>query len=506
LAKLCEKYLDISLEKDVRSTFIGKADFEFSDEQIRYSFEDVYVLFDLREKLESILNERRQANTFFEIEMPLLPIVAKMEFDGILFDVKKWQELAVKAREDQERHTLELYSILANNFNNLTKAKTAYDAFVDLKIPTSTLRKAEKERLKNVTVRDDIKAEVLASINWGSPYQPKVILNKLGVPVKTTDKKELQHFAEGYPIVKSLLSARGDSKRVETYGDDFLKNVNAFTGCIHTSFHQDGAGTGRFSSSEPNLQNIIADEDYRACFIARPNKVLITADYSNIELRIIGEASKEPKYIQAFQAGEDLHALTASLLYNVPLEQVTKEQRRLAKSLNFAVIYGTTAKGLAFTFNITLAEAGAYLRKYFSVYNVLKTFIEKFADQCIKQGYAPTMSGRKRFLKFPYNPRTEDEHRTVLKARRQAVNNLPQGTSADMIKLALIYMGYENPFGDKFKLLLTVHDEIVAEVDCDIASEADVFMENCMKRAGEKYLKLIPIKIGRSINTYWVKD
>lgn len=507
LAKLCDKYLNIILDKDVRETFISKHDYEFTEEQIRYSFEDVYVLLDLRDKLAEILNERGQAKVFYEIEMPLLPVVAKMEYDGIMFDVDKWKDLTAKAKQEEEEHTRQLYSIVAENFDKLTKAKTAFDAFNDLKIPTSTLRKAEKERLKNMSVQDDIKAEVLASINWSSPFQPKVVLNRLGVPVKTTDKKELQHFASEYKVVELLLHARGDTKKVDTYGDDFLKNVNLFTGCLHTQLHQDGAATGRFSSSNPNLQNIIADKEYRSCFVARPNKLLITADYSNIELRIIGEAAKEPKYIEAFLEDGDLHATTASLLYNVPLSEVTKEQRRFAKSLNFAVIYGTTAKGMAYTFNITLTEAAEYLRKYFSIYNVLKAFIDGFAKRCLEYGYTTTMFGRRRFLRYPINPRTDEEYREVMKAKRKAVNTLPQGTSADMVKLALIYMYYENPFGhDKFKLLLTVHDEIVAEVDTEIAEAAWEFMNGCMKRAGEVFLKTIPVKVGKQISTYWAKD
>ena len=255
------------------------------------------------------------------------------------------------------------------------------------------------------------------------------------------------------------------------------------------------------------MQNIIAEEGYRASFKSRPGYLLGTTDYSNIELRIMGEASREPAFINAFNEGKDLHTETASLVFQVPYDEVTKKQRTVAKSLNFAVIYGTTAQGLARNFSIPLSEGQALLRNYFAQFPILEFFIEQFGNKCIEIGYSLSLLGRKRFLSYALKPHNQREYKELAQAKRIAVNHLAQGTSADMIKLALVQMWYNNPFGyENFRPILTVHDEIVVEFKEELKEEAEEFIGKCMQEAGEAFLKIVPVGYSTIIDNCWRKD
>ena len=359
----------------------------------------------------------------------------------------------------------------------------------------------------DIVTEDEIKATVIPMINFSSYVQAKYVLNCLGVPLETTNAKEMRLYAYDFPVIKHILDYREAVKRKTSFGEEFLAHVRKESNTIHTNYNQLGAATGRFSSDAPNLQNIVADPRYREPFIARNGYLLATSDYSNIELRIIGEASKEPRFIEAFNRGDDLHKTTASLIFDTPIDQVTKDQRKIAKSLNFAVVYGTSAKGLAYNFNMPLDKARELLKKYFDAYPVLAVFLKMFGQRCLDKGYTVTLGGRKRFLSFELNPAAQEQYKEQGKALRQAVNTLPQGTSADMIKQALIFMYYNNPFGlENFRPLLTVHDEIVVEFKQEILEQAKEFISDCMKRSGELFMKLIPTAFNISVGNFWIKD
>jgi len=234
--------------------------------------------------------------------------------------------------------------------------------------------------------------------------------------------------------------------------------------------------------------------------------LLADCDYSNIELRIIGDASREPKFIDAFKNGKDLHKVTATIIFQVPYDTVTKDQRAVGKHLNFAVLYGTSAQGMVYNFRMPLDEARTYLARYFDQYNVLKAFINRFGAVCLKKGYSITLGKRKRFLSYMLDPKSKDQYKELSRARRQAVNHLPQGTSADMIKKALIYMYYENPFGfENLRPLITVHDEIVVEFKEEIRDKAEEFIHYCLHKSGCDYLKIIPEGHEVTIDTHWRK-
>jgi DNA polymerase-1 len=507
LKDLAKKYLHISIDKDIRETFYNKLDYNFTPEQIEYAENDAKLLLQLKPTLQKLLHDKHQWKTW-ELEMQLEPVITMMEYTGIKLDVDKWKEAANQAKLEADNAKTDMMILLETGFDKYSgKYQNALDVFTNVHYPVKTaFRKAEKLRLSNITTKDEIKAEVIPMINFGSHVQAKYILHKFGVPTETTNSKELESYKEGHEIVRHLLNYRHAIKRVTSFGDEFLKHINTDTGAIHTNFNQLGTATGRFSSDDPNLQNIVADQLYRSPFVARDGYLLATCDYSNIELRIIGEASKEPKFIEAFQQGRDLHTYTASLIFQMPYENITKDHRKVGKHLNFAVVYGTSAKGMAYNFQIPENECREYLSRFFEQFDVLKFFIDKFGTACLEKGYSITLGGRRRFLSFMLDPKSREQFAEMARARRQGVNHLPQGTSADMIKRALINLYYENPFGfENFRPLLTVHDEIVIEFKQELKDEAVEFINKCFKNAGEYYLKIIPEAHEVIVDDHWRK-
>jgi len=507
LQTLCKKYLGIQLDKDIRETFYNKMDNEYTPEQIEYAENDAKYVLQLRPKMQELLQKRGQS-TAWALEMQLEPVVTLMEYTGIILDKGKWNSATNKARIDAATAKQNLNMLLEKNFDKFSgKYTSALDVFTNIHYPIKTaFKKADRERLKTIITKDEIKAEVIPLINFGSHVQAKYVLNKLGVPVVTTNAKEVVVYRDSHEVVGYLLDYREATKKVTSFGDDFLKHINPETGAVHTNFNQLGTATGRFSSDEPDLQNIIADEAYRSPFVARPGYLLADCDYANIELRIMGEASKEPKFIDAFKNGRDLHRLTATIIFQVPDEAITEDQRDVGKHLNFAVLYGTSAVGMVYNFRMSLLDARIYLTRFFTQYNVLNAFIKKFGKACLDKGYSITLGKRRRFLSFMLNPRNREQYKELNRARRQAVNHLPQGTSADMIKKALVYLYYNNPFGyEKLRSLLTVHDEIVVEFKEEIREEAEKFIEVCLHKAGSDYLKIIPEGHKVTIDNHWRK-
>lgn len=508
LNALVNKYLGIALKKDVRKTFVGKIDETFSDEQVEYAKRDSAILLPLKDRLTELLIKQKQYNTW-GLEMKLEPVVAMMEYTGILFDKEKWRSLAGLAEKKLEDLETTVQIILEQEFDKYAgKYNNALEALINIHYPVKTAMKvAERKLLEGIVIHDDIKYEVIRRINYGSYKQMGHIFTSLGVEAKTTNAKELMMYAHQHKIIKPFIELKEYKKKVESFGEEFMTHISPVTGAIHTNLNQLGARTGRFSSDHPNLQNIISDREYREAFVARAGYRLATADHSNIELRIIGEASQEPKFIEAFKNGLDLHRHTASLIFQTDYDSVSKEQRTFAKSLNFAIIYGTTARGVAYNFGLSVDLAQEFLDRYFEVYDRLKFYIELFAKKCLTLGYSVTLGGRKRFISLPKEKsRTKEYFKTLYKAKRRAVNSLPQGTSADMIKWALVFSFYDSPFSyDDFRALLTVHDEIVFEFREEIEQDAVSFIDKCFRRAGEMYLKIIPEAHEINVDFCWRK-
>jgi DNA polymerase-1 len=362
-----------------------------------------------------------------EIELPLTPVLAKIEQFGVLIDS---QQLAQQS-QDLAMRILEL----------------------------------EKQV-------HELAGEVF---NLGSPKQLQEILyTKMDLPVlkktpkgaPSTAEEVLQELAVNYPLPKLLMEYRGLSKLKNTYTDKLPKMINARTGRVHTSYHQAIAATGRLSSTDPNLQNIpIRTEEgrrVRQAFIARPGYKIVAADYSQIELRIMAHLSKDQGLLNAFASGKDIHLATASEVFNTPINDVSTEQRRNAKAINFGLIYGMSAFGLAKQLNVGRHDAQNYMELYFERYPGVLTYMEDTRQIAKDQGYVSTVFGRRLYL-----PEINASNGMRRKgAERAAINAPMQGTAADIIKKAMLSVDAwieSLPF-DEVRMIMQVHDELVFEV------------------------------------------
>jgi DNA polymerase-1 len=310
--------------------------------------------------------------------------------------------------------------------------------------------------------------------NLGSPKQiGEIFFGKLGLPVikktatgaPSTDEEVLQKLAEDYPLPKILLEHRGMSKLKSTYTDKLPKMVNPKTGRVHTNYAQAVAITGRLSSNEPNLQNIpvrnAEGRRIREAFIAPPGSVIVSADYSQIELRIMAHISGDPAMLKAFAEGEDIHRATAAEIFGIPPEDVQSEQRRYAKVINFGLIYGMSAFGLAQNLGIERGAASNYIERYFARFAGVKQYMDETRLQAKARGYVETVFGRRLWLpeiNSPNGPRRAG-------AERAAINAPMQGTAADLIKLAMIAVqGWLEAEKLGTRMIMQVHDELVLEV------------------------------------------
>ena len=334
----------------------------------------------------------------------------------------------------------------------------------------------QSEELTISIARLETQAHDLAGgpFNLGSPKQlAEILFERLGYPpvkktakgAPSTDEDVLAQLAQNYPLAKCLLHWRGLSKLKSTYTDKLPKMVDPQTGRVHTTFSQAVAVTGRLASSEPNLQNIPIrtpeGRRIRQAFVAPPGCRLVSADYSQIELRIMAHLSGDPGLVCAFEQGEDVHRATASEVFGAPREEVTDEQRRYAKVINFGLIYGMSAFGLAQNLDIERSAAKVYMDRYFSRYPGVARYMEEIKQQARAQGYVETVFGRRLWLPeiaSPNGPRRAG-------AERAAINAPMQGTAADLIKIAMIQMAKAlEAAGLRSRMLLQVHDELIFEV------------------------------------------
>ena len=370
-----------------------------------------------------------------------------------------------------------------------------------LSIPIT--KKSEKEALKMLIAPEILREFFSIRFNLGSPGQVLAVLNDIGIDVKSTGDKILKDFV-GDPVIDTILLFREYAKLASTYGENFFEIIHPLTGRIHVDFNQLGTSTGRFTVSR--LHQIPKKNEYRRAFIARPGYKIITADYSQAELRLLGEVSRDKEIISAYKEGIDLHRKTAGFLFHKPPSEVIDKERQVGKGLNFAIVYGTTAYGIAFNFNIPVVEGQAYLDKFFAGYKSLDSFIKLAGDKIQERMYSVTPLGRKRFWeKKTMFKDVWEMKRYNKRIRREGINHIIQGGSADITKKAMINTFYNNPFGDEFRLLMQVHDEIVFEVREDLAEEAKQFISVSMLSAEAEFLKEIPCEIDTHIENYWSK-
>ncbi|MFT5167278.1 MAG: DNA polymerase-1 [Saprospiraceae bacterium] len=437
------------------------------DKVVEYASEDADITLQLKNHLAPKLEEEGLRNLYDTIEEPLINVLVEMEYNGINLNV-----------EFLEKYGKEL---------------------------GDKIRKAEQ----------DIYDEAGTPFNISSPKQVgEVLFDKMELPYRwrktktgqySTDEVKLSELGETYPFVQKILSFRGLSKLKSTYVDSLPRLVNPKTGRIHSSFNQALAATGRLSSNNPNMQNIPIrtpeGAKVREAFIPKDkDHILLAADYSQIELRVIAEISGDEAMLEAFQKGQDIHAATAARVFGVPLEEVSREQRYRAKTVNFSVIYGAGATNLSRQLDIKRAEATELINNYFAQYSGLKTYMDEVVEDARKNGYVMTLMGRRRYL------RDIDSRNGLIRsnAERIAINTPIQGSAADMIKIAMINIHRVLKEGNfKSKMILQVHDELVFDAHKDEIEKLKPIIEEEMKNAMPN-LK-VPIKVGIDQGENWLE-
>ena len=395
------------------------------EQQTEYAVEDADITLQLKEHFEKELGEANTQKLFDEIEIPLVSVLAQMELEGIRLDSEFLKSLSRKLDEDISHLEKEIYKEAGETFNIASPKQLGDILFEKMKL----VNKPKKTKTGQYSTAEDV----------------------------------LSAIAKDHKIIRDVLEYRGLTKLKSTYVDALPNQVSPVTGRVHTDYMQTVAATGRLSSNNPNLQNIpIRTErgrEVRKAFVPRDeNYILLAADYSQIELRIIAALSKEPKMIEAFKNGEDIHASTASKVFNVPLEEVTREQRSNAKTVNFGIIYGVSAFGLSNQTELNRTEAKELIDTYYETYPQLKKYISEQIEFARENGYVQTVLGRRRYLK------DINSQNAVVRggAERNAVNAPIQGSAADIIKIAMINIFNKLKEGNyKTKMLLQVHDELV---------------------------------------------
>lgn len=436
-----------------------------------YATEDADITFQLAAHFQPILEKVGTKKLFDEIEIPLVPVLADMEKEGIRLDVAFLKSMSVDMQKDIDAFEQQIYETAGEKFNLASPKQLGEILFDKLKI--------------------------------GGTKQKKTKTGQYA-----TGEEVLSYLANEHQIVRDILEWRQMVKLQSTYIDALPNQVDEKTGRVHTDYMQTVAATGRLSSNNPNLQNIPIRTErgklIRKAFVARDeNYTLLSADYSQIELRIIAAMCGEENMIKAFQNNEDIHKSTAAKVFNVPLDEVTKEQRSHAKTVNFGIIYGVSAFGLSNQTNLSRKESAELIEAYYQTYPKLKSFMSSQVDFARENGYVETISGRRRYLK------DINSANAIVRggAERNAVNAPIQGSAADIIKIAMINIHKKltsDPEGSgwKSKMLLQVHDELVFDVHNSelerIQPMIKYEMENAFKMA-------VPLDVEIGLGKNWLE-
>jgi len=508
LADLVEDYCGTKLNKEIRKDFFSNPNIEITEEHLLYAATDVTFLKTIKDyQLAKLANQKQLA--ILQLEMLTLPVICSMELEGVAIDQEKWRELGGDAAIVADRLRQELITEFVETFiskysDRFSNALEMVD-FLKLGIKT----KRDRAPLEQITDASYISDFLIKTFNINSSDQMLIMLRDVyGIPIESTNEKIINKYLTQHPIIKRLLDYREQAKKVSSFGDNFIEAIHPVTGRIHTEFRQLGAQSGRIASSAPNLQNIPRDSVYRNAFIARPEHKILAVDFSQEELRLLAKFAGVKKMIDAYVQNLDLHAASAANVYGIPIEQVDKDQRQKAKSLNFAVGYGSTEWGLYKNFGIPIEEGRKLLDAFYTdAYPEIRQAQELVGKLIKKHGYSTTMTGRKRFFEeqkfFPGGSRERQKHDAAVV--REGFNHIIQGTGADIIKKSLCRIYYENPFGDKLKILIQVYDEIVVEVSDDIAEQAKEFVENIMIETERQYLQdVVPAAVDGKLDKCWV--
>lgn len=500
LKELVEKYCNCVLDKEIREEFYNYSEESFSNELLTYSALDVQYLGEIYEEHMKLIYSSNQVKVY-DLEMKLIAPVTSMELNGVLLNRNAWIKLQDTAEKEIARAREGILEYILNTLD-FSKYENAFNAAEALLIPVKT--KKLTNALMQITNPVAVKSWYKDNININSHSQIKEIFHILGIPLKSTEENELKKIQLSSPLANLLLIHREHSKKLSTYGEKFLEHINPTTGRIHSEFNQVGTQSGRFSSDSPNLQNIPKEEEYRSCFISGEEKSFLCLDYSQQEYRLAGAVSKEDKIIDAYKQGLDMHTATASAIYDIPLEQVDKDQRNKGKTINFSILYGSTKYGLAYKLQIDINQAEDFLRQVEEAFPKLTLFKTIVCNSIWKNKYSCTPLGRRRYFdtKILFTDWKEAQSYEN-RIKREGFNHIFQGGGGDATKIAMCNIYYNNPFGDKLRLTMQVHDEIVTEVDDDIVNEAKEFQTKCMVDALQPFLGEIPAVVDGPISKVW---
>ena len=467
LAEVYLNYITIPIEDLIGKGRMKKTMREVPVSLVKeYAAEDADITLQLYEKLMPLLKENGVEKLFYEIEMPLVPVLSRMEANGVKIDTENLQQISEEFGREIHKIEEEIYELAGTPFNIASPKQLGEILFEKLKID----EKAKKTKTGQYATGEEV----------------------------------LQKLLHKHLIIQKILDYRSLTKLKSTYLDALPALVNPKDGLIHTSYNQAVTATGRLSSNNPNLQNIPVrtekGREIRRAFVPRSEAyTLLAADYSQIELRIIAHLSQDPAMVSDFNLGHDIHAATAAKVFHVPMDQVTKEQRSRAKAVNFGIIYGMSAFGLAERMELSRSEAADIIKKYFEEYAGIKEYMNRSIALARERGYAETILGRRRYL------RDINGSNSVVRgfAERNAINAPIQGSSADMIKIAMIGIHEEmQRLKMQSKMILQVHDELVFDAHLGELNELKSIVENKMVNA----LPLsVPVVVEINTGSNWLE-
>lgn len=427
---------------------------------------ELNLISEIKAKLEKELFDTENLGLFEKVEMPLIFVLAKMELNGVAVDLEMLQKMSLQVKDDIVGLSEKIYKMAGVNFNISSPLQLREVLFEKMEIPVQGIKKG-----------------------------------KTGL---STSAEQLEKLRGLHPIVEEIEKYRELSKLQNTYIDVLPTLIHKKTGRIHSSFNQAITATGRLSSSDPNLQNIPIRTEIgrkiRQAFVAEKGNLLMSVDYSQIELRIVASLAKDQTMMEIFARDEDIHTATASVINDVSLDKVTKDMRRSAKEINFGILYGMGAYGLSWRAEITRYEAQDFIKKYFEKFSGVKKYLDDTLSFAREKGYCETLFGRRRYIP----ELNSDNFQIRSSSERMAINHPVQGTAADLMKMAMIeiYLKLkgERTKPDKAKMILQVHDELVFELKKDDVEKIGTEIKNIM----ENVIKLnVPIKVEVKVGDNW---
>ena len=475
LKDLTKNYLGLDMDKNIRKSFVGLKDINFSEDQLKYAAVDTFVLFPIFDAQIPKLRLQGVVDTA-KTEFAVTKVIGEMELRGVYINKPKWQDIIKNLKKRRDELTEEFYDKISKYYEY-----NSIDLFGNTSPP----------------------------ININSQPQLLDLFNKrVGLSLASTADPVLELV--NHPLVNQLREYRKYEKLISAFGDSLLEKINPVTHRIHPDFNQMGAATGRFSCNNPNLQQIPRNQPeapFRECFNPGEGYKFVISDYSSMEMRILADLSGDEKFINAIKNGYDLHSYTAALMFGLEYSDDFKKKhgdlRQAAKAINFGLMYGMGPGRLAAQINVTPEQGKEYMEKYFSSYPSVRDFLNRVAKDAVRNGYSATPGGRKRWYKMP-DKNDPDYKKLIGSIERQAKNHPIQGTNADAMKFALVSL-YERIKREKIDayILLSVHDEIVTECNSEYADTFKDILSEEMVKAAEVFVKKVPIESEPFVGDVW---